>query len=91
MTGVQSMTIIPPDRIISLTITLNRREFETAVVHGIEFLHELGEAGLVVPLMPMPDTPEIARDVAILGVQEIIAAMERELRAKDIDNDDIPF
>ena len=85
------MSITPPNEIIALTITLNRREFEMAVGHGIEFLHELGEVGLVQPLMPWPESPEIARDVATLGVQEILASMARRRRGEDIDDDEIPF
>ena len=85
------MSTTPPTDIVTLTITLNRWEFEMAIGHGIELLHELGEVGLVQPLMPWPQSPEIARDVAILGVQEIISGMAYRRHVEDLDDDDIPF
>jgi hypothetical protein len=85
------MSTTPPTDIIALTITLNRREFEMAIGHGIELLHLLGYSGLVRPNMRWPLSVEIARDVAILGVQEIISDMAHRRRHEDIDDDEIPF
>jgi len=83
----------PSDEITTLTITLNRREFDMAVRNGMAFLHVLGEIAVVRALMPWPEPPEIARRVATLGVQEVIASItnRRNPEASDDPYDDIPF
>ncbi|MBF9045458.1 hypothetical protein HKCCE4037_19135 [Rhodobacterales bacterium HKCCE4037] len=85
------MSIHPPTETISLTIVLKRAEFEMAIGHGIEYLHVLAHGGHVKPHMPWPKTPEVARDLAILGVQEILSGMAHQRRSEHLEDDEIPF
>ena len=88
------MRIDPPHQTISLTITLTSFEYQRMVKHGMYCLRELGDLGVVQSRMPIPDTPDTARDVAIFGVQEMIAAhIQRPFVANHaIDHDDeTPF
>ena len=81
-------------QIIKLTITLNAAEFDLLIQHGLYCLRELGEMGVVQPHMPVPDTFDKQRDVAIFGVQEMIATCvdrSRSAPSEDEAGDDAPF
>lgn len=88
------MKIDHPHQPISLTITLTSSEFQRMIDHGVYYLRELGDLGVIQSHMPIPDTLDEARDVAIFGVQEMIAAHIQQLclARHAIDHDDeIPF
>jgi len=88
------MRIDSTHQTISLTITLTSFEYQRMVKHGMYCLRELGDLGVVQSPMPIPGTPDTARDVAIFGVQEMIAVhIQRPFVASHaIDHDDeTPF
>ena len=58
---------------VKLTVTLTPLEFKHFVEHGMYCLGELGDLGLINPTMPRPKNHEEARDVAVFGLQEMIA------------------
>jgi hypothetical protein len=79
---------------ISLTITLTPLQYDHMVEHGMFCLSELGDLGLVKPFMPSPSTQDAERDVAIFGVQEMIATSvyrSRSYLSEDTHDDDVPF
>lgn len=79
---------------INVTITLTPHEFDRMVEHGMYCLSELGDLGLVNPFMPAPSTYDAARDVAIFGVQEMIATSvyrSRPYLTDDFHDEDVPF
>ena len=79
---------------ISVTITLTPHEFDHMVENGMYCLSELSDLGLVKPYTPNSRTHGAARDVAIFGVQEMIAASVYRSRPRpsaDVPDDDDPF
>lgn len=79
----------------ALTIVLSPSEFEHVCAYGERTLHELMEAGVIRPGATRSDNPRILRDIATLGVQEMIAGwvFRQAKRAQASDNldDEIPF
>lgn len=88
------MPVREHQKCISLTITLTPLEYDRMVEHGMYCLSELGDLGLVKPFMPAPSTLDAERDVAIFGVQEMIATSvyrSRSYLSEDTHDNDVPF
>ena len=88
------MPVRDRQKCMSLTITLTPLEYDRMVEHGMYCLSELGDLGLVKPFMPAPNTQDAERDVAIFGVQEMIATSVYRSRPRppaDGQDDDDPF
>ena len=82
------------DNYVRLTVLLDKRDFETAVQYGMNILQLYAEEGLAPPGMPYPDDREVAHDVAVLGIQELIGCQTArwETERSDLNDDgDIPF
>jgi len=82
------------DNYVRLTVLLDQRDFETAVQFGMNILELYAEEGLTPPRMPYPDDRNVARDVAVLGIQELIGCQTArwEIDTADLNDDsDIPF
>ncbi|MHC9237392.1 hypothetical protein ACX9MO_17340 [Pseudooceanicola sp. 502str34] len=58
---------------VTMTLVLSRREFETAVAVGEETLDLLMQGGVIPHGTTQTCDPEIRRDVAVFGLQELIA------------------
>jgi hypothetical protein len=78
----------------ALTIVLTPSEFEHVCDYGESTLHELMAAGVIRPGATRSDDPRILRDIATLGVQEMIASWvfrQAQCAQASDDLDDDPF
>ena len=79
---------------VEVTLVLSRYEFDAAVLVGRDALCVLMEGGIIPPDDLSASDPDVQKDLAILGLQELITHWNcRELRRSqnpDLD-DEIPF
>lgn len=79
---------------VELTLVLSRYEFDAAVLVGRDALRILMEGGIIPPGDLSTSDPDIQKDFAILGLQELITHWNcRDFRLSqnpDLD-DEIPF
>ncbi|OWU66733.1 hypothetical protein [Phaeobacter sp. 22II1-1F12B] len=79
---------------VEVTLVLSRYEFDAAVLVGRDALSILMEGGVIPPGDLSTSDPDVQKDLAILGLQELITHWNcrdfRRSQNPDLD-DEIPF
>ena len=79
---------------VEVTLVLSRHEFDAAVLVGRDALCILMEGGIIPPGDLSTSDPDIQKDLAVLGLQELITYWNcREFRQSQNPDlaDEIPF